>query len=294
MAQTVAFISLGIMGQGMSRRLLKAGYQIKVYNRTREKAEVLAKEQGGVTVAETPAEATDGADFVVLMPDNDATLKVVTEGSDGILAKVGPHTTVMQMATINPETTRTLGQAVEAKGGSYLDAPVFGSKNEAANGELWIPCGGTQEVYDHCLPLLKAMAQYQDLFGPVGAGASMKLCGNLLVGQMVTGLAQSLTLGRKAGLDVNQMLALLAEVDFKSPIYDGVGKQMAEHTFPTSFSVRNMLKDVNLVVDFGHAQGVPVPGPESGVALFEQAIDAGHGEENVSAVVTVLERSAGL
>ena len=138
------------------------------------------------------------------------------------------------------------------------------------------------------------MAQYQDLFGPIGAGASMKLCGNLLVGQMVTGLAQSLTLGRKAGLDVNQMLALLAEVDFKSPIYDGVGKQMSEHSYPTSFSVRNMLKDVNLVVDFGHAQRVPVPGPESGVALFEQAIDAGHGEENVSAVVTVLERAAGI
>ena len=129
MAQTVAFISLGIMGQGMSRRLLKVGYQIKVYNRTREKAEVLAKEQANVTVAATPAEATEGADFAVLMPDNDAALKAVTEGPDGILAKVGAGTTVMQMATINPESTRALGQAVEAKGGSYLDAPVFGSKN---------------------------------------------------------------------------------------------------------------------------------------------------------------------
>ncbi len=292
MAQTVAFISLGIMGQGMSRRLLKAGYQIKVYNRTREKAEALAAE--GATVAGTPAEATEGADFVVLMPDNDATLKALTEGPAGILARVGSTTTVLQMATIDPKATRALGEAVESKGGSYLDAPVFGSKNEAANGELWIPVGGKQEVYDRCLPLLKAMSQYSDLFGPIGAGAAMKLCGNLLVGQMVTGIAQSLTLGRKAGLDVTQMLKLLAEVDFKSPIYNGVGKQIADHDFPTSFSVRNMLKDVNLVVNFGHDQGVPVPGPESAVPLFEQAIAEGHGEENVSAVVTVIEKAAGI
>ena len=131
MSKTVAFISLGIMGRGMSRRLLKAGYQIKVYNRTRSKAEALAKE--GATVAETPANAVKGADFVVLMPDNDATLKALTEGEDGVVAAVGSGSTVMQMATIDPESTKKLGREVESKGGSYLDAPVFGSKNEAGN-----------------------------------------------------------------------------------------------------------------------------------------------------------------
>ncbi len=184
----VGFIGLGAMGSRMAGRLLAARHDVLVYNRTPERARPL--EQGGAKVAPTAKQLAAGVDVVCSSVANDAALEEVMFGPDGALAGARPGAVVIEMSTVSPRTSRRLHEAARSKGVAVLDAPVSGSTVQAEQGQLVIFVGGEEDVYQKCQPILAVLGSKTFYLGPSGAGATMKLCVNTLLGLGVQALAQ--------------------------------------------------------------------------------------------------------
>jgi 3-hydroxyisobutyrate dehydrogenase-like beta-hydroxyacid dehydrogenase len=290
--EKIAYLGIGIMGRGMAANLVKAGYPVTVWNRTPERCEPLVAQ--GATQASTPAEAMADADVVLYCLSDDAAVEALVFGENGVLAGVKPGQIVVDMTTLHPDTTRKEAAALAEKGARFLDAPVFGSKNEAANGGLWIVVGGDRALFDEVKPILEVLSETTHYMGGTAMGASMKLVGNLVVASQLEALGEAMTLATKAGLDPDDVLGVLHVTDFKSPIFDGVGQMLMNRDFSTHFALKLMLKDANLISRFAQDLNVPVPASAATREVIKAAMNKGWGEENASAFIKQLEDQAGV
>ena len=291
----VGFIGLGAMGSRMASRLLAAHHDVVVYNRTPERARPL--EQGGAKVATTPHELAAGVDVVLSSVANDAALEQVMFGPDGALAGTRAGATVIEMSTVNPRTSRRLHEAARGKGVSVLDAPVSGSTVQAEQGQLVIFVGGEEDVYQKCQPILAALGSKTFYLGPSGAGATMKLCVNTLLGLGVQALAEAIALGLKAGLPRERFLQVLGETAVVSPSQKAKLENARKDEYPAAFALRLMFKDFGLIVGTAMELSVPMPATAAAVqvAAAEHARQlAAHVDEDFSVVVRVMERLAGV
>jgi 3-hydroxyisobutyrate dehydrogenase-like beta-hydroxyacid dehydrogenase len=290
--QKIAYLGMGTMGGGMAANLLKAGYPVTVWNRTAERCAPLVAR--GAQQAASPAEAAAGADVVMYCLSDDAAVEDLVWGEGGLLAAVQAGQIVVDMTTLHPDTSRREAAAYAGKGVRFLDAPVFGSKNEAAGGGLWIVVGGDQGLYQEVLPILEALSETTHYMGENGQGASMKLVGNLLVAAQLEALGEAMVMATRAGLDPEDVLGVLHVTDFKSPIFDGVGEMLIRRDFETNFALKLMLKDANLIARFAQDLNVPVPAAAATREVIKGAINKGWGEENASAFIRNLEEQAGV
>jgi 3-hydroxyisobutyrate dehydrogenase-like beta-hydroxyacid dehydrogenase len=290
--QKIAYLGMGTMGGGMAANLLKAGYPVTVWNRAAERCAPLVAQ--GARQADSPAEAAAGADLIMYCLSDDAAVEDLVWGAGALLEAVQPGQIVVDMTTLHPDTSRKEAAAYEAKGVRFLDAPVFGSKNEAAEGGLWIVVGGDQDLYREVLPVLEALSETTHYMGVNGQGASMKLVGNLLVAAQLDALCEAMVLATRAGLDPEDVLGVLHVTDFKSPIFDGVGGTLIRRDFETNFALKLMLKDANLIARFAQDLNVPVPAAAATREVIKGAINKGWGEENASAFIRNLEEQAGV
>jgi 3-hydroxyisobutyrate dehydrogenase-like beta-hydroxyacid dehydrogenase len=288
----ITYLGLGIMGSGMAYNLLKAGYDLTVWNRNGDRCTPFAEQ--GANVANTPAQAVADAEVILYCLSNDAAVDEVVFGSDGILAGVHSGQIAINMSTVHPATSHREAATYGEKQVDFLDAPVFGSKNEAAAGGLWILVGGKRDVFEKVKPVLEPLSDSLHYMGDTGKGASMKLVGNLLVASQIEALGESLTLATKAGLNPTDVLDVLHVVDFRSPIFDGVGSSVVERDFTTSFALKWMLKDANLIARFAQDLNVPTPGAAAVREMLKAAVNQGWGEENASALIKALELQAGV
>jgi len=288
----IAYLGMGTMGGGMAANLLKAGYPVTAWNRTAERCAPLVAQ--GARQAESPAEAAAGADLVMYCLSDDAAVDDLVWGAGGLLECVQPGQIVVDMTTLHPDTSRREAAAYAAKGVRFLDAPVFGSKNEAAEGGLWIVVGGDHSLYQEVLPVLEVLSETTHYMGVNGQGASMKLVGNLLVAAQLEALGEAMVLATRAGLDPEDVLGVLHVTDFKSPIFDGVGGMLIRRDFETNFALKLMLKDANLIARFAQDLNVPVPAAAATREVIKGAINKGWGEENASAFIRNLEEQAGV
>ena len=200
----LGFIGMGGMGSRMAGRLLAAGYDLTIYNRARERTELL--EQRGARVAATPAELAQGVDIVLSSVADNAAIEHVMSGSDGALAAARRGTIFIEMSTVSPAVSRRLHEAGRRKGLSVLDAPVSGTTSVAEQGQLIIFVGGDQSVYDRCKTILDVLGKTSFYMGSAGSGATMKLCTNTMLGLGMEALAEAVTLGLKAGLRRERLL----------------------------------------------------------------------------------------
>lgn len=290
--EKIAYLGLGIMGRGMVANLLKAGYPVTVWNRSQERTQPLVAL--GAQAAPTAADAVSEADVILYCLSDDAAVTDLVFGSGALLTGVKPRQIVLDMTTVHPDTSRSEAAAYAERGVEFLDAPVFGSKNEAANGGLWIVVGGKREVYERVKPILEVLSETTHYMGETAMGASMKLVGNLVVAFQLEAIGEALILATKAGLDVEDVLGVLHVTDFKSPIFDGVGAALARRDFETNFALKLMLKDANLISRF--AQDVKSPTPALAVIreMIKGGVNQGWGEENASAFIKNLEMQAGV
>lgn len=286
----IAYLGLGIMGRGMAANLLKAGYPVTVWNRTAARCEPLVSQ--GAEQAGSPAEAAAGADVIMYCVSDDAAVEALVFGQDGVLAGVRAGQIVIDLTTVHPDTTRREAAAYAEKGVKFLDAPVFGSKNEAANGGLWIVVGGERELYDQMKPILERLSETTHYMGGTAMGTSMKLVGNLVVASQLEALGEAMTLATKAGLNPEDVLGVLHVTDFKSPIFDGVGQMLINRDFSTHFSLNLMLKDANLIARFAQDLNVPLPASAAIREVIKSAVNKGWGKENASAFIKQLEEQA--
>ena len=287
---TIAYLGLGTMGRGMVANLVRAGHDVTVWNRTASRADGLE----GVRTAPTVAEAVAGREVVLCCLSDDAAVRDVVLAEGGLVEVADPASVVVDMSTISPEVSAQEAAGFAARGVAFVDAPVFGSKGEAAAGGLWVVAGGEPEVFERVRPVLEAVSETVHLMGPVGSGVRMKLVGNSVVAAQLSALGQALTLARKAGLDLDRVLDVLAVTDFRSPIFDGVGPAVLAGDYSPSFALHLMLKDARLVQDFGAGLGVPVDGTDVVEGALAEAVEKGYGDENASALIKVMAERAGV
>ncbi|NML63933.1 NAD(P)-dependent oxidoreductase [Hymenobacter sp. RP-2-7] len=256
----ISFLGLGSMGAAMATNLLKAGFPLTVYNRTAAKAEPLR--QLGATVAASPAEAVRTADLVFTMVTNDQALEEITTGPDGILSTLPLGAIHASCSTVAPDTNRRLAEAHRAHGSFLVASPVFGKPDVAAAGKLWVgSSGATAEVRAQLTPAQAAIGQGIHDFGDdPGAASVAKLCGNFLLGTVIEGMAEALTLAEKCGLDRVGFYEMLTSTLFNNPIYKSYGKLIAEqHYQPVGAPPAIIRKDMNLVVQEAYKNDMPMP-----------------------------------
>lgn len=181
--------------------------------------------------------------------------------------------------------------AYKVKGAHFLDAPVFGSKNEAANARLWIVVGGEQRIFERVKPVLVHLSNTGHYMGGHGKETSMKLVGNLIVASQLHALGEAMILAIKAGLSPRDMLNVLHVTDFKSPIFDGLGTMLVERNFETHFALKWMLKDANLIAHFAEQLRAPTPASAVIRETIKAVVNQGWGEENASALIKALDAS---
>jgi 3-hydroxyisobutyrate dehydrogenase/2-hydroxy-3-oxopropionate reductase len=287
MPHTIGFIGLGIMGQPMALNLLKAGYKLKVYNRTAKKAEPLA--EAGAQVASTPAEAAKDADFIILIVTDSAAVEEVVLGEDGILGTVASGAIVIDSSTISPAVSRKMACHIAGKGASWLDAAVTGSKHGAEKGELTFMVGGEPQTFERALPILQLLGKKHIYCGLNGMGLSAKLAQNTIQATMLEVFCEGLVLATKAGVAPETMLEILqsslaraALTDFKAPfIFKG--------DFTPYFPLKLMHKDLELAMEAGFALNVPMPTLAAVKDVYSAAKAQGKGDLDYAAIVTFLE-----
>lgn len=288
----VAFLGLGTMGAGMVGNLLRAGHQVRIWNRTPGKGAEL-EAQGAVPV-DSPHAAVEDAEVVMYCLADDAAVESLVLGADGLASAVPEDALVIDLSTISPETSMAEHAAYAERGVRFLDAPVFGTRGEANDGGLWIVIGGDDADYEAALPVLEPLSETLHHMGPAGNGARMKLVGNLLVASQLEALGEAMSLAKKAGLDLRDVLGVLSVADFRTPIYDGVGASMLEDDYSTDFALHLMLKDARLIAGFAKDLDVSIPSTTATMTTIERAVEAGYGDQNASALVKVLASDSGV
>ena len=288
----IAYLGMGTMGSGMAANLTKAGHEVSAWNRTPKTSPVLQDAELRVTT--DLATALEGAEVVMYCLSDDAAVDDLVFGSHNLLEHVPAGAVIIDLSTIDPETSNRERAAFEAKGHAFLDAPVFGTKGEAEGAGLWIVVGGPKDVFDSALPLFQAISETVHYMGEGGKGTSMKLVGNLLVASQLQALGEALTLAKKAGLNLADVQEVLDVADFRTPIYNGVGRGAQAGDYTVNFALKLMLKDAKLIQDFAGRLGSPVPTAATAQKYIEESIKDGHGDLNASALILAIAKEAGV
>jgi 3-hydroxyisobutyrate dehydrogenase-like beta-hydroxyacid dehydrogenase len=276
----------------MAANLKKAGHDVSAWNRSPKTSPVLR--DADLRVTTDLGEALEGAEVVMYCLSDDKGVHDLVFGAHNLLEHVPAGAVVIDLSTIDPETSNTERAAFEAKGHDFLDAPVFGTKGEAEGAGLWIVVGGPKAVFDSALPLFEAISETVHYMGEGGKGTSMKLVGNLLVASQLQALGEALTLAKKAGLNLADVQEVLDVADFRTPIYYGVGRGAQAGDYTVNFALNLMLKDAKLIQDFAGRLDSPVPTAATAQKYIEESIKDGHGELNASALILAIAKEAGV
>lgn len=285
----ISFLGTGLMGRPMAERLLAAGHEVTVYNRTREKAEAL--EDKGARVAGSPREAVEAGEAVVFMVrDGAAVRELLSDG--GSIRDLGGRT-VIQMSTIGPGESVALAEEVLAAGGDYLECPVLGSVPQATEGSLLLMVGGAPEQLERWDEVLRCFGPEPRLIGPVGQAAALKLAINHLIGSLAAAFSLSLGVVRRRGIDVEVFLEILRKSAFHAPTFDRKLPQMLARDFSsTNFPAGLMLKDLDLVRGEAEALGLNAAALEGVREILRQAVESGRADEDYAALYETIDPDA--
>ena len=276
----VALFGTGIMGAAMARNLLKAGLEVRAWNRSTEKAKPLADD--GATVFEDPAEAARGADFLLTMlPDADVIEDVV---GSGVLLELAEDAVWLQMSTVGEEGNERLARLADEGGVAYVDAPVLGTKAPAEQGQLIVLASGPEEARDGCEPVFGAVGSKTVWLGEAGEGSRLKLVINNWIVGLLGVLAETVSFARATGVDPQKFLETIEGGPLGLPYAQMKGAMMIDEAFPTSFPAKLARKDAGLVLDAAEEKGLDMVVARAVAARFDEAIEAGHGEEDMAAV----------
>jgi 3-hydroxyisobutyrate dehydrogenase-like beta-hydroxyacid dehydrogenase len=284
---TYGFLGLGIMGTEMAGNLLKAGNTVHVWNRTPARCDTL--EKLGALPERSPAAVMSACDITFAMVSDPAASKDLCFGEQGVLSAMKTGKAYIDVSTIDPETSSEICESVEVRGGRYLEAPVSGSKKPAADGTLVFLCAGDKSLYDEARPALEVMGKRSFYFGEVGRGAQAKLLNNMIMGVMMTALAEGLALAAEVGLDPARLLEVLAEGAVANPMFALKGPLMSAGSFSPAFPLKHMHKDMRLALEMGtgHLRALPVSAAACGT--FARALDAGDGDKDFCAVINAVK-----
>ena len=292
MSQSIGFIGLGIMGQPMALNLVKAGYKLSVFNRTRAKAEPL--ERAGARVASTPADAARDADFVMSIVSDTAAMEEVVLGKGGVLETIRTGTILIDSSTISPTVSRKFACMLAGKGAQMLDAAVTGSKHGAEKGELTFMIGGEREALDRAMPVLKVLGKKHIYCGVHGLGLAAKLAQNAIQATMVEVFCEGFVLAAKSGVAPETMLEIIQGSMARANLTDFKAPFIFKGDFTPYFPLKLMHKDLELAMEAAYAQNVPMPTAAAVKEVYAATKAQGKGELDYASVITFLEELAGV
>jgi 3-hydroxyisobutyrate dehydrogenase-like beta-hydroxyacid dehydrogenase len=286
--ERVAFLGTGIMGSRMAANVVVGEFEVKVWNRTREKAEAVA-ELSGAGVADTPAEAAEGADAVITMVVDSPQVESVLFGENGAAAVLKEGALVVDMSTIAPTAVQSIAERLGQSGIHFIDAPVSGSSPKAEDATLTIMIGGSGEDFKRALPLLESMGELIVHCGPLGHGQMVKLLNNTLAATNAAVLAEAIAVAEKADLDMNALVKVVAASSGNSTMLGLKAGPMIEHKYEPLFKLDHMLKDVRHCLNAAQELGSKTPVAEAAKSLYEAASALGKGDEDFAAVIEAVE-----
>ncbi len=288
----VGFIGLGRMGLPMAHNLLRAGFPLVVHNRSRGSVEAMASE--GAVAASGPTEVVGSSDIVLTcLPDVPAVEQVFL-GNEGLVAAVRPGQLLVDHSTVGPSTSQQIAAAISERGASFLDAPISGGTERAADATLTIMVGGDRQAYSAALPVLEAMAAKVSYVGASGAGSVVKLVNQLMVGIHSLAAAEALVLGAKGGADPEMLVEIIQTSWGQSFMMERNGPTIIHRNFSGERAqVRTILKDLNLIQDFARTVGAPIPAGDQVTQVFQEATDKGLAGHDLAAIVMLLEKASG-
>jgi 3-hydroxyisobutyrate dehydrogenase-like beta-hydroxyacid dehydrogenase len=292
MAKKVGFIGLGMMGNPMSKNLLKAGFELTVWNRARSKMEEIVALSA--IPAESAEEVAQQSEVTITMLTGSSDSQEVILGKKGVLEGMKPGTVVIDMSTISPETSKRIASEVARNGCKMLDAPVGGTVGVAANAALTIQVGGDKQVFETHRDILAAMGKNIFYIGGNGMGCYMKLVANAIMGTNMAVLAEAMCLGAKAGISTDLMLEVLKNSGASSRMLEIRGPNIAMGEHKAQFMLKLLFKDLGLALEMAGMDGVPLPIVGLARQIYAQALVDGKGDQDFSAIAATAEKLSGV
>jgi 3-hydroxyisobutyrate dehydrogenase len=284
----VGFIGLGIMGSRQAANLVRAGFDVTVFNRTRERADAWADEHGG-HVAATPREVAERSETVITMVVDGPQVEEMLLGEEGAVHGARPGTLFIDMSTIGPADTRRIAGELVERGHRFVDAPVTGSAPKAEDGTLTIMAGGSDQDVESARPLFEAMGELIVHVGELGMGQQAKVISNAVAATNCATLAQGLVVGSRTGVDLEALLKVMGAGAAASQMLNLKGKPMLEHDYTPLFKLDHMLKDIVLCLQEAREAGVGFPSAALAGELYAAGAGRGLGEQDFAAVLDVVE-----
>ncbi len=292
MSERIGFIGLGIMGRGMARNLLKAGFEVRVWNRTASRMDELAAE--GAKRTASPADLAAHCDVIIICVSDTPDVEAVVLGEDGIIFGVKPGALVIDMSTISPHATREIAAKLKEKGAHMLDAPVSGGSEGAARGTLSIMVGGEADQFARALPVFQALGKTITHVGEHGAGQMVKLVNQILVVGNALAMCEALLFAQAGGLDLQKTLDAVAGGAAGSWMLSNRGPQIIHRDWRPGFTIDLQQKDVRLILKAADQLGVPLLGTGTIFNLYRMLQAQGLGSEGNHALIKALEKLSGI
>lgn len=290
MKPTVGLIGLGLMGRPMGANLLKAGFPLVAWNRTRERVEALA--QQGACVAASPREAAAACDVLLTMISDPPALESVLWGADGALAGLRRGSTYVDSSTVSPTLARRIAAACAERGAEFLDAPVTGGTWGAEKGELVFMVGGNAETLKRVEPVLGAMGKKWFHLGAYGAGQTVKLAMNMILALQVDALAEALALVTSSGVAGERLIEVLQSSMARAQVLDVKAPMMLAGKYAPSFPLRLMHKDLGLALELANQTGVPLPATAAAREIYNAVKGAAKEDVDYAAVARFWEKAS--
>jgi 3-hydroxyisobutyrate dehydrogenase len=291
MAERIGFIGLGIMGRGMANNLLKAGFKLRVWNRTASRMDALV--EAGAEAGDSPADVAANSDIIITCVSDTPDVERVVLGEDGVIQGAMAGALVVDCSTISPQVTKEIAAQLKEKGIHMLDAPISGGSEGAAKGTLSIMVGGEEEQFQRALPALQAMGKTITHIGANGSGQTVKLVNQVLVVGNCLAMCEALLFAQAGGVDLQKTFEAISQGAAGSWMFTNRGPQIMKRDWRPGFTVALQQKDLRLVLDAADEMGVPLAGTSLIFNLYRTLEAQGLQEEGNHALIKALEHLAG-
>jgi 3-hydroxyisobutyrate dehydrogenase len=287
-AKTIGWIGTGVMGRWMCSHLLKAGYQVVVHNRTKEKAQPLLQE--GARWVDSPAEAARQSRIIFTIIGHPKDVQEVYFGRDGIIEALSEGTITIDMTTTSPSLSVRIAQACTHRGAHALDAPVSGGDVGAREARLAIMAGGEKQAFDQVLPLFELMGKHIMYEGAAGSGQHTKMCNQITIAGTMIGVCEAMLYGAKAGLDMEKMVGTISKGAAGCWTLDNLAPRIIKKDYDPGFFVDHFIKDMGIALEEAARMGIALPGLALVHQLYLAVQASGHGMDGTQALIGALDR----
>ena len=283
----IGIVGTGMLGEAVGLHLLDVGYEVTIFNRTKEKMKKLKEKRA--SIAESPKQVAENSDLVITIVKDADAVKEVIFGNSGIIFGKHDGICIADMSTVNPNSTREISKQVIEDGIDYLEIPVMGGPNVAIDGKLVMMASGKKEVFEKFKTVFDSIAEQSFYLGGTGTAHSIKLAMNLQIAMLALSLSEGITLTKKAGFDPEIFLKILNSTYFKTGMSEGKAHQMISESIEPTFTLANLKKDLDTINDAADSFNAELPMAKIARKIYADATEAGFGDIDYTGIISYIK-----